>query len=450
MSEQYTFQTNKMSFKPVETPNNPVDYRDVDTYTFLHDAYTGDGGFLGKDYSYLVADRTENFYNTRNKMSHYINDMARYITAQYQRVFTDIPPQYKTNNTLLVDMLNDIDRRGSYVDDMKQYALANCLLDGVVFLASGNDGEQGKTPWVSVYSAMQYNDEYSTKDNFGNVIVYVFAVGGDKYHVYTDDKFYVMQADDNTKSLDDMSIVDDTDMPANVVRPVYSIPSYGRGVLPTPHNTLSIARMSLNLYELHSRMVQVMTRQLFDRLVISGDIDSAPDGVTNALVLGSETANAQLLSPDPNVTKIWSDVIGQYTQIMYEHMRDGGVIIQKSSQIPESGASKAYTFQPVDAALNKSIKICEKIDAYVVDSFNLWMGANAQLEVVYNHEYAPMAPISTQDLRDLVEVGKELEVDGILQEVAKNVLTYLNIDSTSDTYKSILTEIDGIRTGLTE
>lgn len=278
------------------------------------------------------------------------------------------------------------------------------------------------------------------KDKFKNITQYVFYTGDNTYDLYTADTFKRLLDKKCTKKLEKMVVIEESEMPAMVVSPLRAISAFGQDVQPMPRDTYAIAKLLLGIFEMESRLIQLFTKQLFSRLVVRGDIDALPEGVTNAIGVDAE-GGIDMLSPDPNIAKAYMERIRDLYSQLYEHMRDGGVIAVSTSQIPESGVAKAYTWIPVQAALMASISVMQDIDEYVVWAHNLWLGDNATMEVKYKTEYAPSAQLGALELRELWSIVSMSTSKKLKDAVLTQVVEAINVDSNSSLYAEIVNDI---------
>jgi len=145
---------NNFNLQNLRENKNWVDWRAVSPYKVVRDLYFGDGMVSNpKEPSCLVPNATELYFQTRRALTPYAPWFALHIDAQYEPLYTEVPPSYENISPNYIDFVRDCNRNGTSVDDFKMDFTAYCLMDGVTFMASGYDGDTTKYPWFHYYTA---------------------------------------------------------------------------------------------------------------------------------------------------------------------------------------------------------------------------------------------------------------------------------------------------------
>ncbi len=128
------------------------DFRAVNIYTFLDDAYTGRRGFSGRTergdsgneevYSYIQKNPTENFYPARIKGVVNINHFRKFINAPIKAVFSHgVTTSVQTAGGSVmekhqyIEFIENITGGGVNKNEfMKRQVLTSALKDSVVFV----------------------------------------------------------------------------------------------------------------------------------------------------------------------------------------------------------------------------------------------------------------------------------------------------------------------------
>jgi hypothetical protein len=307
---------------------------------------------------------------------------------------------------------------------------ASCLMDGAVFVGSGYDADEKKEPWLYYYSASQINMDLTKVDRFGKVEMYVFteehetADGNRKYthDVYTDAEYATYESTEQNE----LGKIIGEPLPSLPIKAIYSQRKTQGEILPMPKN-LAVAGLCIAVYNAESDQKWVLRVQGHAIFVIKSDI--GPNGIGDGLssVLHIDVADsaggAEFVAPPAELSREHRESKAELLGQLFELMRHGGVIAQRSAQVAESGVAKAFTFRPVSTAISKSRKIAEQIDAYVVDVYKYYKNTDIDFEVRYKKDFTPTSGLDVIDLLAMLGEFNRLS----LTENAKAVLAQLAI-----------------------
>lgn len=426
-------------------PQNFVDWRRVSIYQVMRDLYNATGGIGGvrdgaEECSFIIPNTEERYYQTRVMLTPFAPWFTLFIDSQYEPLYTEKAPIPEVTEAV-VPFLSDVNRAGMSIDDYKQDVSKYSIMDGVVFLASGYDSDPKKYPWFMYYEAPLLNKKLTGLDEFGAVETYVFTETLEdktyQHDVYTGNTFQQFTSSDYDK----LGTAKEDEVNSMSIKPIYSQRREQNKLLPSPKNK-GITGLCVSLYNSESDQRWLVRVQGHSIFVVVSDI--APNGIGDGLTTGlhidatENQGNASYVSPPADLSKEQreskADILGQLFDFMHHH----GVIAVKSSQIPESGASKAFTFRPVDVAMGKAKTIAKEVDAYVVESFKYYRKMDIQFEFEYKEKFTPRSPL---DIVDLVTVLSEFKRAGVASGVI-DALKQIALSIGADT--ELLEEIDNL------
>lgn len=465
---------------PPEPQDMFVDWRELNRYVFLNDMYNGTGGVSGRVgtsgkptgalakyknrrdfvYSFITPNPTENFYPTRVRKSVYVNHFRRYITTKYKGVFK-IPPATTVtaegstdtiDDHVYLDYVRNIDGAGMHKNTFMQNLLAAVYRDGVAFVVTDKD-ESGI---------------YSYKQNAITVSRYLTDLRGqltditfinerpngtaEKYQWSLSQGLFVFTAPE---------MVDDDSKKWRLEKHDPAATRYGLPILPvfaeqreevsdylpTPPS-MGIAGMCVNLYEAGSTLDWLLEKQGHDTMYIVGTVEGVREGLTNMMMLENMDGNASagILSPDANKATVHQDRIEQKTNDLFEMMLDGGVLVSRNNNAPESGVAKSYTFSPVNDALLDTTKICKAVDAWLQEWFMKLVGGNFVATTHYRDDYSPTTGIDLMTLREVLRMYEERGLTENAKDTLRKIALSINSAEDKNGVTELLEEIDELYT----
>ena len=405
-----------------------VDYRTVSPYALARSMYADKAGH------HIVPNKAEYFYQTRVALTPSTPWYSLYIDAQVEPLFMEQPPVYDVPASY-ESFLKNVNRAGQGIDDYTMDVAQYALMDAVVFLASGYDADEEKYPWFYYHTAPQLNMELTELDQFGAVVKYCFTTKheeNNKTHYLHDvyqDNTYTQYKSTKQDELGDVSKETVNSMP---IKAIYSQRKEQGKVLPEPKNN-RIAELCVAVLNSSSDQRWVLRVQGHSILTISSD--TVPDGVNGSVdgVLHIDTADSQggaeFVSPPAELSKEQRESKQELLSQLFEVMRHGGVIAQKSSMIPESGASKVFTFAPVNKAVGKVRGIAEMVLEYMQDSVKYYTSTDISITADYKTDFTPSAPMDIADLIVVLNEFKSYDASELEMAALKQMALQLTGDS---------------------
>jgi len=448
------------------------DYREICVYRFLKDLYYGEGGVSGRTgnsenssnirvdllgfttleraYSYLNYNPTENFYHTRIRQSVFINYYRRYVDKKFEAVFK-IPPKTTVGVGNIEDMpdhpyhdfIKNINGAGMNKNQFYQNVLAAVYRDQVAFLIM-DVGEEG-LPYEYMQEADTVSD-YDT-DRFGNLtmIEFVNKIKEKKYEKlrWTDTTLEIFVSD-NCKDWKLEST--ETLFGGMPILGVFASPRTDpRNWLPTPKSK-AIAELNLSIYEAWSRLDWLVEKQGHDLFYTTGDIDGVRNGLTNILKIDGMDGNATagILSPDANKIMSTIAVIDKKTAELFELLSDGGVLVSRNNNAPESGVAKMYTFTPVNDASLHSTMICKGMDEWNEKQYKVYNGGDFTATTHYRTSFHPTVKASLLEMSDLLRIFEDRGLVENSKDLLKKIVRTIN-DNEDLTIGELLNEIETMK-----
>lgn len=437
------------------------DYRTVNMYTFLKDAYYGVGGFYGVDYSYITPNPTENFYKTRVSVSTYINYFKKFVLAPIKGVFSNniitkvflSEDEEAGSNYPLSILLNNIDGMGNDKTSFyKNQLLPNVLRDGVAFLIF--DIDNLGNPYLFIKEASELISY--TKDETGNIIEYIFDNGtlqkeNKTYYrrvIYNYEVFKEEITEDNKT----WTVINQTENTLGIlpVKPVFDTGASKKDILAKP-KAYDIASLGWKIFDAYSDLFWILKKQAYPRLVLNGNINGISYGVDNALVVPPEAEGRLfqpfLLSPDSSIIEIHLKIIEQLKSELFDLMEDNGVIVNAELTKGESGVAKAYTFTATEIAQKNIVRICQDVDNWILETYKVFMD---ELEAPYFFiteyptNFQPRPVLKINELLDTAEYYAANNLRLNKAEIEKEIIKLVKPNSGADEISNLFNEINEI------
>ena len=107
------------------------DVQKLNPYIFVEDTYTGEKGY--RDCSYLIPNDKETFYETRRKISYYVNVFKPIISAMIDPVFSTEIKRESTND-MFDGFIENCDNAGTSLNIFMRNAIRNARLFSINFM----------------------------------------------------------------------------------------------------------------------------------------------------------------------------------------------------------------------------------------------------------------------------------------------------------------------------
>lgn len=391
------------------------DYKDVtieNCFTFLDNAYKGTGGF--KDGSYLIPHKRELWYATRRKFSYYVNFVKPIIRSMVEPVFT-MEAARQTDSDVLEAFLNNVDNRGTHIQDFTYMAVNVCRRHSICFVVVDNFPEQpaemqtalqGRMiPYCYVRKANQLYD-YDL-DTFGNVNMLMFLETPATYtstgQIKDKTQYRKWTRTYTELYINENEIVGMQNQAPKYVPVAGSRKDHNLGIVPVavirdieleqvadfiPEPRLyDLARVNHALYNKDSEIRELERNQAFAVFCVNQDRSTSLSIGTNNVLFYPIGANPpQYVSPDMNILAQLITDRKELREDLYRLAEQNGVVaVQEAS----SGIALAYNFFAHKSILEQTATIAEILENKIVDLVNKWMNMQYEYTVKYSKDFVP-------------------------------------------------------------
>ena len=450
-----------------EKTNIYKDFRAVNIYKFLGDAYTGKGGFSGNTeadnctgelpYCYIIPNPTENFYLTRIKNSVYINYFKKFINAPIKPVFSSgVTTTIETEAGKVLDdhpfgnFLDNITGGGvSSNEFLSRQMLPASYRDAVSFAVM--DKKDGQ-PYVYMKQAYEVADNGT--DEKGNLTWILFSeapkIIDDKeilvQRYWGLDYFRKLESEDDG---DTWKVVEEqlNELGILPVYPMLTSDSDTGDYLPHPGSSYAIASIGATLYNRWSTMLWVLEKQAHSRLVYNGQMNGVAEGITNAMGIAEADTNLFqpfLLSPDPKIIEVHNTIIEALKNEMFELMEENGVSVNVLEG-PESGMSKAYSFSATNDAYKFTIKQSQGFYSWAYGTYRIYQEEESADYIAITEFPKNMQPKPALTVAEYMEIADYFERRGMkvsLAEVDRALMKLLKPNAPKASLEDIIEEIN--------
>ena len=347
-------------------------------WQFLYDSYTGLGGY--KDGSYLIRHKRESDekYERRKKLAYYPNFVKKIVDTFTAQIFKK-PPQRKLTKEYEL-FVNDVDRKGTYIDDFMRRAFKLSLIFGTVFIIVDKPSQVAKTkqeeiekkllPYATIRLPWQI-EEYEL-DEYGNLKRIVFSEKKGKKRELTNEVLRVL--DENDK------VILERENPLEVLPVV---------VLRTSDQLLyeelfsepfiyTIAQLNFELYNLISEIREILRNITFPVLTYPvRSIESFSQkeiivGTENALLYEPETGGKpDFVAPPPAPVEVYLEYLNKVIEQIYRTVNLEFVL---GSQTQKSGVALEFEFQNLNTLLSMFAMNLEKAEYEIANIVSKWHG----------------------------------------------------------------------------
>lgn len=463
-----------------------VDYRDINHYQFLHECQNGKGGFSGntrsatqasgyqynkKIYSYIIPNKTENFYKTRVKRAVFINYFKKYIKAKYKDVFAlqEVNTSVSINSEIQEDhpylsFTQNVTGGGMDKNDFIKNILNASWRDAVSFIVIDKKINESM-PYTYLKNAIDVacdvNGDYLTgTDDKGHMIWIIFnekskKVGEKTYLVrryWGIDSFKVLQSADNGDTWETVEEIPNTltyrGQPFLPVKPIISQErANNHDYMPFP-DAYSIAEIVLAIYDRGSVLDYLIDKQGHSILVINGTTNGVGNGRDNALIIDTMENKAFqpfYMSPDSNLPGVHAARIAKLTEEMLDMMDDGGVTASAKSVTQESGVSKAFSFSAKATTSKESLRLAGESDEFIEKGYKVFMNedtASWTSSTSYPTEYIPQTETTFKDMEDAADFFDQRNLKKNESNVIKKYIYKLYPNASQEELSDLLEEVE--------
>jgi hypothetical protein len=310
---------------------------------------------------------------------------------------------------LYLDFCENVTGSGVSKIDFQKVITKSAFIHDVAFAVMDMGAEEIQ-PFI--YSKTAYEVVDYTIDSKGSLTSITFDDGyydGMYHRRYIGlDKFQILKSESNSDT--DFVVYSESENTLGVL-PVYPFwaqrPDDPACYKPFP-SKYDIAGIGAYLYDKGSKLDYVIDKQAHAILAIQGNIDSVPNGVDNALVIGESQSSIfqpQYISPDTGLPAVHKDRISIVTAEMYDLMSDSGVSVQTSQIGTESGIAKSYTFNSTNTNLKATVTLQKGFDVWLQDMYKLFTGDTSDWSSwsEYPNDFTPIPRLTFEQIVSLID-----------------------------------------------
>ncbi len=403
--------------------------KNVDLYKLLNAAYNGDGGF--RDGGYLVQHPRESNekYQMRKTLAHYLNYTKPCVDAHVSPIFKTMAVRdYKGAASGAWEIFaKDVDFLGTSIDKLMKKAAYVAKLNGVAYIVMDR-AEEIKINSLADVEANRNNLPYAfvvdassvvevKLDKFGRITKFVFSEPDpdNKYEpakrTLTADGWELKTSKGETRGTWDLGCVP--------VARLFSKEHRSNDAFP-PSEFESIARTNLAIYNMSSWLSDILVNQTFSVLTYpSNDEEAIEIGTNNALSYPADSTHApSFIAPSSEPANI---LISQISALQQEIYRMAVVVNVTGVRSQQSGEAKAWDYEATNQILSDFADMVEGAEKQVARLFAVWVGADLEYKVSYPSDFK-ISEVE-QELAN-AEVAKGLNFgDEFNMQVFKRVLT---------------------------
>ena len=443
--------------RSISAMGQTIDINQVNTYSYMDEAYYGNGGF--RDGRYLVPFSRESNYQQRRQLGHYKNYLKPIIRAMVEPVFSEMAIRsVKDENdndveTLFEDFIEDCDAACTHLQDYTHQAVNVCRRHGVSFTVMDNYTTQPDNlqaakenriyPYVYMKKANEV-EEYKI-DNFGNITSITFTDTpvkvNDKiqkrYRMWTETECILMTKNDAGKWVEIYKTYHGLGRVPVIA--VYSEIRETRNVILPDPPLYDLGRLNHVIYNQASEIRDLERSQSFSVFYVQGiapgDLSIGANNYINIPLEASITPG--YAAPDP---AIMAGLVSNQDQIrkdLFLIAEQAGVVGVQNS---ESGIAKSYDFFAHEETLKATSRIATTLELAIADLFMLYTKENFVYTVIYPMDFQPMGLD-----REVDRIDKVLKMPGLnpllVSKVQEKLARMLMADQSPEIVQEIIDSI---------
>ena len=409
-------------------------------YQFLIDAYTGLGGF--KDGSYLVRypRETDAKYNRRKQLAVYPNFVKKIVDTFVSFLFKNPPVRDTSKSPEYAEFIENVDLRGTYIDDFMHHIARLTLIFGTVFVVVDTPKEGGY-PYATIRLPTQL--ERVELDEYGRIVKVVFAEGTELFRAFEPNRWIV------SKDAEQRIVLEAGEHNLGVV-PVVPV-SWAEPLLPNEVLTQpfiwDIAKLNFDLYNAISELREILRNITFPVLTLPVKDESMLQkmkditiGIENFIPYTPESGGKpDFIAPPEGPAKTLLEYINFLISQIYKAVN---LEFALGSHSQKSGVALEFEFQQLNTLLTGLALQMEKAEYQIADLVAKWNGKEKfEGTISYRKDF------SFRDLERELKVAMDAIALGISEtfnaELKKKLAREILGDYTNEeTFKKIDIEIE--------
>lgn len=411
----------------ITNPNDktPIGLVTVNPYTFVDDAYTGEGGF--QDGSHLMPHPRERSFRERKGYSFYVNYFKPILNSLVNPIFKTPCLRDYSENEMYGLFVDNCDNAGTKLNEwiktfskmVKRHGAGFVVMDNISDVPN-NLGETLATRAIPyIYYKKASEAVYYKTDKYGVLVEIAFFEYIEEkkvFRLWTRGKWELYEEfkDGELKKLIRAGIVQGNIFP---VIP-FCISDSGE-ILPNPP-LYDIARINTAIYNTWSELREIQRKQGFSILTIPGrppTSDSMEAGTGSALYYDNSTTNKpEYIQPEVGIQQGYLETIKKLTEDIYRQANLAGV----TGVTDSSGIARQWDFQATDSELQEFARNIEYFEVKLAEMFKQWTNQSFDFSISYPEDFG-VVDVETEmkQAKSLFELGMPEEVK---KEVKKNLI----------------------------
>ena len=417
-------------------------------YRLCWDSYTGLGGFSDGSYLVKYPRETDEKYARRRQLAIYPNFVKKIVDTYVGALFRVEPQRDFATNTEYAEFCQNVDLRGTDIDDFMRNIAKLTLIYGTVFvivdkpkaevLTRAHEKLQGIRPYATIRLPTQVMD--IEIDSYGRIQKIVFSELN-MLREFTPGAWKVQMGNEEYKGTTPFGEV-----------PVVAV-SWTDPILPTdvivPPFIHDIARVSKDLYNAISELREILRNSTFPILTIPIPDQISEEKLRN-IVIGTENfigyypekgGKPDFIAPPESPAKVYLDYINTLIDMIYSL---ANLEFIKGTQQQKSGVALEFEFQNLNSLLTQIAQNLEQAEYRIADLVAKWEGKDAfKGTIIYEKDFSYRdVERELKKAMDALTLNISATFDAELKKYIARMLLGSEIDDA--TMQRIESEIDGL------
>jgi hypothetical protein len=417
-------------------------------YRLCWDSYTGLGGFSDGSYLVKYPRETDEKYARRRQLAIYPNYVKKIVDTYVGALFRVEPQRDFATNTEYAEFCQNVDLRGTDIDDFMRNIAKLTLIYGTVFViidkpkaevpTKAHEKLQGIRPYATIRLPTQIMD--IEIDSYGRIQKIVFSELN-VIREFTIGAWKVRMGNETYEGTTPFGEV-----------PVVAV-SWTDPILPTdvivPPFIYDIARVSKDLYNAISELREILRNSTFPILTIPIPDQISEEKLRN-IVIGTENfigyypekgGKPDFIAPPESPAKVYLEYINTLIDMIYSL---ANLEFIKGTQQQKSGVALEFEFQNLNSLLTQIAQNLEQAEYRIADLVAKWEGKDTfKGTIIYEKDFSYRdVERELKKAMDALTLNISATFDAELKKYIARMLLGSEIDDA--TMQRIENEIDGL------
>lgn len=417
-------------------------------YKLCWDSYTGLGGFSDGSYLVKYPRETDEKYARRRQLAIYPNFVKKIVDTYVGALFRVEPQRDFATNTEYAEFCQNIDLRGTDIDDFMRNIAKLTLIYGTVFVivdkpkaeapTKAHEKLQGIRPYATIRLPTQIQE--IEIDDYGRIQKIVFSELN-MLREFTPGTWKVRVGNETYEGTTPFGEV-----------PVVAA-SWADPILPTdvivPPFIHDIARVSKDLYNAISELREILRNSTFPILTIPIPDQISEEKLRN-IVIGTENfigyypekgGKPDFIAPPESPAKVYLEYINTLIDMIYSL---ANLEFIKGTQQQKSGVALEFEFQNLNSLLTQIAQNLEQAEYRIADLVAKWEGKDGfKGTIIYEKDFSYRdVERELKKAMDALTLNISATFDAELKKYIARLLLGSEIDDA--TMQRIENEVDGL------